>query len=260
MGNSNGSLTESIHTESLNVYQKLTWMGFNEDMSLKAAKKYPRNLQKAANYILKNQSKQQHTSQRSVTSPNLNSTEDIDIKQDEKEYTDDKKIIKKGWVLKKGPQSLAAWRNRYIQLTNNQEIEYYTDESMNVIKGIITLNGLTINDIKQSSKTYDAKHFGFCVVTSNRIYQFCVASAIDRHDWIQNICQCIDKTYQILSLKLHHIKSISYSSNAKNNIGSFVVDDMNINNNQINKPKRSSSVLNSIRNIYKSQRRKSEKK
>ena len=71
--------------------------------------------------------------------------------------------IKEGWVLKKGPQTLAGWKKRYLQLSANKQLGYYTDESMVQKKGTIFLNGLNIHDIKRSSKTSDSKHHGLCL-------------------------------------------------------------------------------------------------
>eukprot|EP01083_Nonionella_stella_P224138 798122_1 len=120
--------------------------------------------------------------------------------------------IKEGWILKKGPQKLAGWKKRYLQLSSKQQLGYYTDESMVCKKGTIFLKNLTIHHIKRSSKTSDSKHHGFCVVTPSRTYQFCVASSTDRDHWIQKIREVVDDKWDA-----HKIEkpSISYTQTDK---------------------------------------------
>merc|ERR1712228_89105 len=119
---------------------------------------------------------------------------------------------KEGWVLKKGPQKLAGWKKRYLQLTGNKQVGYYTDDSMVKKKGTIWLASRTINHIKRSTKTSDSKHHGFCIITSGRTYQFCVSSSTDRDHWIQKIRETIDSGWD-----KHKVQgSISYSSSPHN--------------------------------------------
>eukprot|EP01084_Bolivina_argentea_P255747 430287_1 len=175
MGNTNESLSNISKHDVVPVYQKLISMDFNEELAMKAAQKYPKHIEKAAEYVLKKENAKYNN-------------------QKEEDY----KNIKEGWVLKKGPQTLAGWKQRYIQLNTKREIAYYTDESMKYQKGIIFLNGLTIHHIKPykaSLPASDSKHSGFCVVTANRTYQFCVETTTNRDEWIQSIRHVIDANY-----------------------------------------------------------------
>eukprot|EP01084_Bolivina_argentea_P255746 430286_1 len=198
MGNTNESVSNisGLDVEYLQVYQKLISMDFNEELAMKAAQKYPKNIEKAAEYVLKNEDKYTTTS----------TTNDGEIKEDEKYNKQtgeepplgehkDYENIKEGWVLKKGPQTLAGWKQRYIQLNTKQQILYYTDESLKNQKGTVLLNELTIHHIKRSTKASDSKHSGFCVVTANRTYQFCVETTTNRDEWIQSIRHVIDANY-----------------------------------------------------------------
>eukprot|EP00485_Elphidium_margaritaceum_P009071 CAMPEP_0202686624 /NCGR_PEP_ID=MMETSP1385-20130828/2373_1 /ASSEMBLY_ACC=CAM_ASM_000861 /TAXON_ID=933848 /ORGANISM="Elphidium margaritaceum" /LENGTH=489 /DNA_ID=CAMNT_0049341239 /DNA_START=24 /DNA_END=1493 /DNA_ORIENTATION=+ len=102
-------------------------------------------------------------------------------------------VVKEGWSYKKGPQTFMGWKRRFIQLKgSNKQLNYYTDETMVQKKGTVFLSGLSIHHIARSTKTSDSQHHGFSIMTPQRTYQFCVASATDRDHWIQKIREIVD--------------------------------------------------------------------
>ena len=69
-------------------------------------------------------------------------------------------IAKQGWAMKKGPQSYTGWKKRFLRLTTDQQLSYFTDDDLMEQKGTVPLNGLNIYQIQKSSKSADSKQFG----------------------------------------------------------------------------------------------------
>lgn len=74
---------------------------------------------------------------------------------------DMQQIVQEGYALKKSSQLLGGWKRRYLQLTSDKQLSYYTDETMTVKRVPISLDDITKSDIKVSSKSFNSKHHGF---------------------------------------------------------------------------------------------------
>lgn len=87
-----------------------------------------------------------------------------------KKYVTNKqtRIVRPGWVFKKGAQALSGWKKRYLILHSDKQLRYYTDQKLTQNKGTISLWGLTIHDIKRSTKTNDPNHFGYVLCISRK--------------------------------------------------------------------------------------------
>jgi len=136
--------------------------------------------------------------------------------------------IKEGWVDKKGPKSYCSFRRRYIILWSSKRIEYYTDDTLEKLKGVIDLKPLHRRFIQRSDKipktkkkknlskklsfrhlkrkasvsstddeherqVSSTKHYGFKIITDKRTWYLSVNDANARDEWIQTIRNTIDE-------------------------------------------------------------------
>mmetsp|Transcript_49521 Transcript_49521/g.60794 ORF Transcript_49521/g.60794 Transcript_49521/m.60794 type:complete len:366 (+) Transcript_49521:218-1315(+) len=104
-------------------------------------------------------------------------------------------IVKKGFVFKKGEGTFAGWKLRYIKLSSNKTIQYYTDNNMSTLKGSIHLSGILSDDIKMSNKTNGNDTFGFMINDKKRKWLFCVKSENEMKSWIKNIRDVVSDAY-----------------------------------------------------------------
>jgi len=124
--------------------------------------------------------------------------------------------------MKKGPQAYTGWKKRYIQLTNDKKLEYFTDDDLSQQKGTVYLADLSIYQIQKSSKSSDSKHFGFSINTPSRNFLFCVASSSERDDWIKKLRGVLETTPNPISATSSSINdenAFDQSANSMNTSG-----------------------------------------
>ena len=87
------------------------------------------------------------------------------LQQSNDKQSEQTEIVKQGWSMKKGPQSYTGWKRRYLRLTSDKKLEYFTDDDLTQHKGTISIESLSVYQIQKSSKASDSKHFGSGDVT-----------------------------------------------------------------------------------------------
>eukprot|EP01084_Bolivina_argentea_P007469 14006_1 len=92
--------------------------------------------------------------------------------------------IKEGWISKRGSKAFHSFRDRYMILWSNKRIEYYTNDTLDELKGTINLKGLHRRFIQRSNKVPKIKNknktktkhtmHGFKIITTKRTWYLSV--------------------------------------------------------------------------------------
>ena len=114
--------------------------------------------------------------------------------------TSDKKIMKQGYIEKRGADILSGWKKRYVVLYSNSRIEYYTDASKKQLRGTINilLSNLASKFQKNLKNAHEAVHrnlnnvkHGFDIESTNRTWRLRCENDKVKQEWIDVIRLCI---------------------------------------------------------------------
>lgn len=130
------------------------------------------------------------------------------------------KSIKSGWLHKKR-DIIAGWRHRYFKLYLGR-IEYYTDHTAIVPRGVIPLFGSEVSGPKPCSVNGNEEHWSITVEAKHRDKSFKLASdkigqegKLEAESWIQAIREATKLNDSLSS------SSIQYGSNSPSTTSSF---------------------------------------
>eukprot|EP01084_Bolivina_argentea_P108659 194200_1 len=102
------------------------------------------------------------------------------------------KIVKLGYVRQKGFGIFSGWKRRYIVLKRNKKLCYYIDQTLNdKKKEMLNLAVLTTDCVKPSNKSYNSKHYGFCIIFPDRTHYLAVDSLKKQNEWIKKLRETI---------------------------------------------------------------------
>eukprot|EP01084_Bolivina_argentea_P303199 523411_1 len=158
-------------SNELMTYQRLIYMGFDEDISWQFSQKYNGNLNKCIDELSKMDDKKTNEAIVNVNVKNKKSNM----------WKAPMEIIKQGWLKKKG-KNLGQWKERFVVLTDLNLFIYHTKDGTKKIK---------LSTISVSSFTNEQ----FRVSGRDMNYLFKAPTECGKQQWIDNISKYTNTKY-----------------------------------------------------------------